>query len=249
MPISWEEALDLIASRLLKVREESGPESIVFYVGFPKWMRPFVKRLAHNFGSPNFCTESSVCQKARYLANGLTYGALGAPDIERSKCLLAWSGNPFYSNTAIVRGILDARERGLRIIDVGPLITPLTAHADMHLRIRPGTSGALALGMANVIIEEGLYDRDFVENYTLGFEEYRAYVRQFPPNVTEEITGVPSRSDRRGRAALRHNKAGLHAEQPEWPPPTIQMACRITAPLLRLSDSRVTTMSREEILS
>ena len=64
---------------------------------------------------------------------------------------------------------------------MGPLITPLTAHADIHLRIRPGTSGALALGMANVIIEEGLYDREFVENYTLGFEEYRDYVREFPP--------------------------------------------------------------------
>ncbi len=192
VPISWEEALNLVANRLLKIREESGPESTVFYVGFPKWMRPFVKRLAHSFGSPNFCTESSVCQKGRFLANGLTYGALGVHDISRSKCLLCWSGNPFYSNTAIVRTILDARERGLKIIDVGPLITPLTAHADIHLRIRPGTSGALALSMANVIIEEGLHDRKFVENYTLGFEEYRAYVRQFPPNVAEEITGVPS---------------------------------------------------------
>ena len=65
----------------------------------------------------------------------------------------------------------------MKIIDVGPLITPLTAHADIHLRFRPGTSGALALSMAHVIIEEGLYDREFVENYTLGFEEYRAYVR------------------------------------------------------------------------
>jgi anaerobic selenocysteine-containing dehydrogenase len=192
IPISWEAALDLIAERLLKIKNESGPESVIFYAGFPKWMRPFLKRLAHSFGSPNFCTESSVCQKARYLANGLTYGALGAPDIARSKCLLVWSGNPFYSNTAIVRGILDARDKGLKIIDVGPLITPLTAHADVHLRIRPGTSGALALGMAHVIIEEGLYDREFVENYTLGFEEYRDYVRGFSPAVAQEITGVPA---------------------------------------------------------
>jgi anaerobic selenocysteine-containing dehydrogenase len=192
IPISWEAALDLIAERLLKIKNESGPESVIFYAGFPKWMRPFLKRLAHSFGSPNFCTESSVCQKARYLANGLTYGALGAPDIARSKCLLVWSGNPFYSNTAIVRGILDARDKGLKIIDVGPLITPLTAHADVHLRIRPGTSGALALGMAHVIIEEGQYDREFVENYTLGFEEYRDYVRGFSPAVAQEITGVPA---------------------------------------------------------
>ena len=101
----------------------------------------------------------------------------------------------------MVRGILDAREKGLKIIDVGPLITPLTAHADIHLRIRPGTSGALALGMANVIIEEGLYDREFVENYTLGFEEYRAYVREFPPGVTEEITGVPAARSSRPRVS------------------------------------------------
>jgi anaerobic selenocysteine-containing dehydrogenase len=192
VPIPWEDALDIIADRLLTIKKESGPESVVFYAGFSKWMRPFLKRLAHSFGSPNYCTESSTCQKARYLANGLTYGALGVPDIARSKCLLCWSGNPFYSNTTLVRGILDAREKGLKIIDVGPLVTPLTAYADVHLRIRPGTSGALALGMANVIIEEGLYDREFVENYTLGFEEYRDYVREFPPAVTEEITGVPA---------------------------------------------------------
>jgi anaerobic selenocysteine-containing dehydrogenase len=190
VPISWEEALDLIASRLLKIKEESGPESVVFYAGYPKWMRPFLKRLAHSFGSPNYCTESSTCFRAAFMAAALNYGAMGPADVARSKCLLVWSSNPFYSNTTAARGILDARERGLRIIEVGPLITPLTAHADIHLRIRPGTSGALALGMANVIIGEGLYDREFVQNYTLGFKEYCAYVDRFPPSVAEEITGV-----------------------------------------------------------
>jgi anaerobic selenocysteine-containing dehydrogenase len=191
-PISWEEALDLIASRFLAIKEESGPESVVFYAGYPKWMRPFLKRLAHSFGSPNYCTESSTCFRAAFMAAALTYGAMGPPDVPRSKCLLVWSSNPFYSNTTVARGILDAREKGLKIIDVGPLITPLTAHADIHLRIRPGTSGALALGVANVIIGEGLYDREFVQNYSLGFEEYRVYVAQFPPAVAEEITGVPA---------------------------------------------------------
>ena len=88
----------------------------------------------------------------------------------------SWSGAPipFYTNTSTVRRLLDAREKGLKIIEVGPLLTPLDAHADIHLRIRPGTSGALALGMAHVIIEEGLYDREFVQNWSLGFEEYQA---------------------------------------------------------------------------
>lgn len=191
-PVSWDEALDILANRLLALKKTSGPESVVFYAGYPKWMRPFLKRLSLNFGSPNYCTESSTCSNAAIIAAQLNYGAAGRPDLSRTKCLMVWSNNPFYSNTAVVRKFLDARERGMKVIEVGPLITPLSAHSDIHLRMRPGTSGALALGLANVIIEEGLHDREFVENWTLGFEKYRSYVRDFSPKVTEDITGVPS---------------------------------------------------------
>ena len=191
-PISWDEALGTIATRLLKIKKESGPESVVFFAGYTKWMRPFLKRLAHSFGSPNYTTESSTCHYATVVATKLTYGGFGIPHIKNTKCLLVWSRNPFYSNTAVIRGLLDAREKGMKIIEVGPLITPMTAHADIHLRMRPGTSGALALGLAHVIIEEELYDRDFVEKWTLGFEEYRAYVKKFTPGQTEKITGVPA---------------------------------------------------------
>ena len=189
-PISWDEALDRIEDRLQKIKHESGPESVAFYVGYTKWMRPFVKRLAHSFGSPNYCTESSTCYTASKVAAILNYGHFGQPDLGKAKCLLVWSKNPFYSNTSTVRRLLDARERGLKIVEVGPLITPLTAHADIHLRIRPGTSGALAHGMAHIIIKEELMDLDFVENWTRGFEEYRAYVEGFSPLATQEITGV-----------------------------------------------------------
>jgi len=192
-PISWDEAMDRIGEILNRIKEESGPETVAFYVGYSKWMRPFVKRLAHSFGSPNYCTESSTCHTATVVASELTYGGFGDPEIGKTRCLLVWSKNPFYSNPSAIRRLLDARERGMKIIEVGPLITPLTAHADIHLRIRPGTSGALAHGMANVIIEEELFDMDFVENWTLGFEEYRAYVQQFSPEETEKVTGVSSR--------------------------------------------------------
>lgn len=191
-PISWDQALDTIEERLQKIKKESGPESVAFYVGYEKWMRPFVKRLAHGFGSPNFCTESSTCYTATKVANLLNYGCSGSPDLAKSKCLLVWSKNPFYSDPSTVRRLLDARERGLKIIEVGPLITPMTAHADIHLRIRPGTSGALAHAMAHVIIKEELMDMEFVENWTRGFEEYRAYVEAFSPEAAEEITGVPA---------------------------------------------------------
>ncbi|MBU0735376.1 MAG: molybdopterin-dependent oxidoreductase [Proteobacteria bacterium] len=198
-PVSWEDALDIIADRLLRTKETSGPESVAFYAGYPKWMRPFLKRFAHSFGSPNYCSESSTCSAGALLASKLNYGVAARPEIPKSKCLLVWSTNPFYSNTSTVRKLLDVMEKGLKVIEVGPLITPVTPHADIHLRIRPGTSGALALSMAHVIMEEGLFDREFIENWTVGFEEYRAYTREFPPSVAEEITGVPA--DLIGQAA------------------------------------------------
>jgi anaerobic selenocysteine-containing dehydrogenase len=190
--ISWDEALDKIASNLNRIKEESGPESVVFFTGYPKWLRPFLKRLAHSFGSPNYCTESSTCFLATALANRLTYGCAAGPDLKGTKCILNWSGNPYYSAAPMAGTFLRAAEQGVKIIDVGPLSTPLSRQADIHLRLRPGTSGALALAMAHAIIEEGLYDREFVENWTLGFEEYRAYATKFPPDVASGITGIPA---------------------------------------------------------
>jgi len=192
LSVTWDEALDRITERLLTIKKESGPESVVFFAGYPKWFRPWLQRLTHSFGSPNFCSESSTCFFATVVANRLTYGCFSAgPDIKNAKCILNWSTNPYNAATRIPM-FQDAMAAGTKIIDVGPLATPLARQADIHLRIRPGTSGALALGMAHVIIEEGLYDREFVENWTLGFDEYSSYVRTFTPSATEDITGVPS---------------------------------------------------------
>ena len=194
-PISWGEALDRIASRLLKIKAESGPESVVFFAGYPKVMRPFLKRLAHTFGSPNYCTESSVCFLGANLAGIMNYGyelgPVGGAEVKNAQCILNWSTNPFYSSAPSAVNFINALERGAKLIEVGPLKSPLSQRADIHLRLRPGTSGALALGMAHVIIEEGLYDREFVENRTLGFDEYRAYAQEFAPETAERITGVP----------------------------------------------------------
>jgi anaerobic selenocysteine-containing dehydrogenase len=192
VPISWDEALDRIASRLIAIKQDWGPESVVFFAGFPKWLRPFLKRLAHSFGSPNYCTESSTCFLATTLANLLTYGRTVVPDLKHTTCILNWSSNPYSSSAPQTAAFQGAMERGVKIIDVGPLNTPLTRQADVHLRLRPGTSGALALGMAHVIIKENLFDREFVENWTFGFEEYCSYVRDFSPDTTERITGVPA---------------------------------------------------------
>ncbi len=192
VPISWDEALDIVVANLQRLSAESGPESVVFYVGYPKQPRPFVQRLALQFGSPNFCTESSTCFTATAMAFKLVYGQLAGPDVRNAQCLMVWSANPFYSNTTMARGLFDATDRGLKLIAVDPRKTPLASRADIHLQLKPGTDGALALGMAHVIIEEGLYDREFVAAHTHGFAEFRAYVAGFEPARAAQISGVPA---------------------------------------------------------
>jgi anaerobic selenocysteine-containing dehydrogenase len=192
VPISWDEALNTIAEKLNRVKEEYGPESAAFFVGYPKSFRPYLHRLAHSFGSPNYMSESSTCAKATTMAQKLVFGEPAPPDLRNARCIMIWSCNPLYSGPSNARGILEAKERGAKIIAVDPRVTPTTAHAGLHLQLRPGTDGALALAMANVIISEKLYDKDFVADYTHGFEELKDYVRQSTPEKGEELTGVPA---------------------------------------------------------
>jgi anaerobic selenocysteine-containing dehydrogenase len=86
-PIGWDEALDAVVAGLERAEEESGPESVIFYAGYTKWMRPFLHRLAGAFGSPNYCTESSTCFQAMAMAWRLTFGAPGGPDLARTGCV------------------------------------------------------------------------------------------------------------------------------------------------------------------
>jgi anaerobic selenocysteine-containing dehydrogenase len=192
-PIGWDAALDDIAARLLDIKADIGPQAVAAFCGYTKWLRPFLQRMIHSFGSPNFMTESSTCYFAAALAAKLTYGAWGGPDMKNARCLLVWSNNPMHTGTGTVRRLLDARAAGLKLIVVGPMSTPLTRLADIHLCLRPGTDGALALGMANVIIQENLYDAEFVERWTTGFDAFRDYAARFTPEKVKAVTGVDDR--------------------------------------------------------
>lgn len=191
-PISWDEALDAIADKFNAIKKENGPESVAFFAGYTKYFRPYLKRLAHSFGSPNYLSESSTCYQAMALAQKLVFGLPSVPDLMNTGCLIIWTANSFYTNPRHARLFLKGKERGMKLIVVDPRKTPTTALADIHLQLRPGTDGALALSMANVIISEKLYDQDFVSNYTYGFDEYREYVQFFTPDKGEELTGVPA---------------------------------------------------------
>ncbi len=188
--ISWDEALETIAENLTKIKQKYGAEKILFYAGDPKdAVRPNLQRLALKFGSPNYGTESSTCFRATSLAVSLNgTGSRGlTPD---TRALIIWAHNPAWSMAREMGELVAAKERGVKIIDVDPRMAPTTQLADIHLQLRPGTDGALALGMARVIINEKLYDREFVSDWTVGFQEFSDYVQRFTPERIEEITNV-----------------------------------------------------------
>jgi anaerobic selenocysteine-containing dehydrogenase len=189
--ITWEEAYQTIAEKFNGYKERHGAHSVAFMVGFEKWYRPPLLKLANAFGSPNYITEGSTCQEAHKMAWELVFGDLGPADYQHTELLIVWSRNPVYSNLDNNRGFYEAIERGLKMIVVDPRITPISQKAYMHLQLKPGTDGALALGMAKIIVEEELYDKDFVEKYVHGFSEFKEMVKDYPLDKVSKITGVP----------------------------------------------------------
>jgi len=190
--ISWDEALGAIAENLTRIKQKYGAEKVLFYAGDPKDpVRPNLQRLALKFGSPNYGTESSTCHRATVLATSLN-GAGSAGLTPATRAVIIWAHNPAWSMAREMQELISAKERGVKIIDVDPRMAPTTRLADIHLQLRPGTDGALALGMARVIINEKLYDKEFVLKWTQGFREFSDYVQQFTPENVQKITGVPA---------------------------------------------------------
>jgi anaerobic selenocysteine-containing dehydrogenase len=193
--VSWDEALDEIASRLLEIRGRYGAEAVVFATGSPRDYGHLVHRLANAFGSPNITSPGYVCYLPRLIASILTCGNLPIADYDGGpNCIVMWGCNPIDTSPDeyCAAQVLRALERGPRLIVVDPRRTWLASKADVWLQLRPGTDAALALGMLHVIIEEGLYDKGFVERWTVGFDKLRERVKAFTPKRVEEVTWVPA---------------------------------------------------------
>lgn len=154
--ISWDEALTAITEKLTETKEKYEAKQTLIYAGHPKWFRSQLTEFANIYGTPNFGTESSTCAYAVGMANQSVFGPgvfLPMPDLMRCKALCVWGVNVPYSNSIMAGfGFNNALKRGIKLIVVDPRCTPTTERADIHLRPIPGTDGALALGMARVII-------------------------------------------------------------------------------------------------
>jgi anaerobic selenocysteine-containing dehydrogenase len=190
-PITWDEAYKEIAKHLNSYKKEFGADSVVFYTGYSKWYRTMFHRLAYSFGSINYGTESSTCFQAMRIADVLNAGCLSRPDADNTDLLIGWGFNPFYSRVYSVDSLLLNREKGMKIIAVDPKITPFAQIADIHLQIRAGTDGALALFFAKYLIDHDAVDHDYIEKHVHGYEEYADYVKDFDVHRVSKITTVP----------------------------------------------------------
>lgn len=203
--ITWDEAFSIIADRLRETKAQFGAKSTVFYCGHPKWYRQVMADLAAAFGSPNFCTESSTCRNAAQMAWQLVYGNSMPADMKNSATCVIWTKNTAYAEAGHAKGLVDYKARGGKLIVVDPRVTPVANLADIHLQLLPGTDGALALGMAHVIIRDGLEDRAFIDEYTYGYEAYKEYVMGFPPEKAATITGVPAETIEKAAHLIAEN--------------------------------------------
>jgi len=192
--ISWEQAMDEIGVRIKEIRGKYGPEAVAFMGGSPHEPGDWAAwRWCNLFGTPNVHNQGKNCAEAEGLAECATYGyhTMAYPKPGVTKCTVVWGLNPAASNHAGWQGILEAREKGCKLIVIDPRLTEPASKADLWLQIRPGTDGALGLGMLNLIIKENLYDKEFVEKHCLGFNEIKALVEEYPPKKVEGITWVP----------------------------------------------------------
>ena len=195
LEVSWDEALDFVTRNLKEIKAKYGAEALAVHVGqagVHKEFTLYVERFCNTYGTPNFSTAGSHCHISKMMANMLTYGVLPVPDFENSSCIVLWGFNPAESCPPLLGFINNARHRGAGLIVIDSRITSLAEKADLHLRLRPGTDGALALGMLNVIIEEKLYDEVFVDKWTIGFEKLADDIIDFSPETAAQITGVPA---------------------------------------------------------
>ena len=191
--ISWDEALDTIATRFQDIEEQYGPDAIALSQGTARGWLPFFARFANAWGKQWTGPGIAQCALPRSISSYLLTGTffMECPDYQTTECMMVWASNPPATWPTKALGIMEARSRGAKLIVVDPIFSETASKADLWLQIRPATDAALALGMLNVIIEEELYDQAFVERWCHGFEDLKKRVADYPLDRVEAITWIP----------------------------------------------------------
>jgi anaerobic selenocysteine-containing dehydrogenase len=194
---TWDEALGEIKTRWSAIIDRYGPAAILpySYLGTQGLLNglnagdAFFNRLGATISERTFCDSGAIT--AFFMSCGPT-AAVDPESFVYSKYIILWAINTISTNLHHWPFIAEAQARGAKVVVIDPVATRTAKRADWHLRIRPGTDAALALGMINVIIAEGLVDHDYVGEYTVGYDELKERAAQFPPEKVTDLTGVPA---------------------------------------------------------
>jgi len=193
--ILWDTALDTIAKRMKEAKEKFGAESVGVYSGSGNdGMAPrYASRFCNVFGNRMIPGIVEICFEGAYEGARFNTGKFPPHELSdwvNSKCIVIWGTNKHESSIHSKKFIQEAIDNGAKLIVIDPRRTPYAKVADIYTTIRPGTDGALALGVANEIISKGLYNKDFLDNYVIGFEEYKQRVSEFDKERVSKITWV-----------------------------------------------------------
>ena len=198
--ISWEQALDEIAEKLSQLKERFGPQVLGVFSGSigveNLEMASLVQLFKAAFGSPNFFSVESVCYRMRIRTRQITFGKYPTEELD-SKLYILWGHNPEHSDFPLEIALEENLAKGARLVVIDPKRIKLADRADMYLKIRPGTDGAMALAMMHVIINEKLYDQDFIDKYTIGFDKLIPHVQKYTPEWAEGVTWVAAEDIRK----------------------------------------------------
>jgi len=215
--VSWDEALDEIAERLEQIRQKYGAEAVAFTTG--TWRtRNFEGRFCNLFGTPNLIGQGKICfgpfvQTAAAIfgyplrprtAMRIADDSTGQKTVTR--CILLTGIDPSQSVLRLWKSLRDAKKTGYKLIVVDPRETQTAKLADLWLQLRPGTDTALLMSMINVIIDEELYDKEFVDKWCYGFDKLAERAGGYPPEKAAEITWIPADKIREAARICGRNK-------------------------------------------
>lgn len=192
VPISWDQALDEIAARLRQIIGTYGPESVAVssLMGNVSGDQGMIRRFMNLIGSPNFISGLHMCEGNTLQVHRATFGTSIAEDLSSANCILLVGHNPHRGNWAGQAAQLDAAlARGAKLIVLDPRKSENAWRADIHLPLRYGTDTAMLLGFLRVIVEEELYDKEFVARYTYGFSQLRERLQEYSLEKVAAITG------------------------------------------------------------
>lgn len=190
--ISWETAFDEISAKLDEIRTNYGPHSVAFSAKSGS-LQNHMSNFAKAYGSPNIFTHSSMCPGARYIAADIMLGGNMLWDLENCNYLIHFGHNLYEGiEVADTAAMMNAQNRGMKVVSFDPRLSIASAKADEYFYVKPGADLLVLLAMCNHIIQNNLYDKEFIDRYATGFNEFAAAVRHITPEFAEERSDVPA---------------------------------------------------------